>query len=255
MARFVQLPRGRRRTRSLGSTGGQFAIARTSPSRRVHDDRGRALGRVLLADVAEDLLGVGLDAGVDRSWTSSPAAAPVTTSRSIAWPSASLTIRARRRSPPSTSFSDCSSAGQALVVVADRADHLRGDPALRDRRAGESGSDRRSRRSRASRRGRRCEVDLPGEVREAALRVSELEEVVLGLAEDRGELLRRLRRVLDQVRRREDRRRLLGDGQLVAVAVEDRAAVPGTSTVVTCWLRASALYSPPLTPAARRRGP
>ena len=52
--------------RSLGSTGGQFAIASTSRVARVHDDRGRVLRHVLVADVAEDLLGIGLDPAVDR---------------------------------------------------------------------------------------------------------------------------------------------------------------------------------------------
>ena len=51
---------------SLGSTVGQLAIARICEFSRVHDDRGRALGLVRLADAGEHLLGPRLDLGIDR---------------------------------------------------------------------------------------------------------------------------------------------------------------------------------------------
>ncbi len=70
------------------------------------------------------------------------------------------------------------------------------------------------------------DVDLLCHVLEAALRRQRVEDVALGHVEHGGQLLRLLRRVLDLIRRREDRRRLLGDCEGVAAAVEDRATDP-----------------------------
>ena len=50
----------------MASTRGQFARARTSPSSRVHHERGGALGAVGLPDLAERLLDLVLDRGVER---------------------------------------------------------------------------------------------------------------------------------------------------------------------------------------------
>ena len=66
------------------------------------------------------------------------------------------------------------------------------------------------------------------------------------LAEQRRELARRADRVLDQEGGREDRRGVLGDGELGAVAVGDRAALGDQVDVLDLLVAASLFSAPPL---------
>ena len=115
--------------------------------------------------------------------------------------------------------------GEALVLDPDGADHLAGELALRVDPAavGEQADAGQLERLDL---GRGVERDLAGDVGEAGVLGDALEHALLVGVEDLRQLVRGRVRVLDLVRRREHGRRILGDGELLAAAVEDRSARP-----------------------------
>ena len=120
---------------------------------------------------------------------------------------------------------------QALVVGADGAQQLRGHPLARVL-AAELGDELEpldlERLDLAAARG----GHVAGDVDEAGVAARELaQDLVLGLAEQPGDLRGDLRGVLDEVRRGGDRHRRLGDGELGARAIGDRAAARGHDQV------------------------
>ena len=147
---------------------------------------------------------------------------------SIGSPSASLTSRRSPSAAAQLLVEPVLEPGQAVAVGADVAEQLRGHPVARVVAAvlGDElqPGDARASAPRSARRG----GDAARQVDEAGVAAGELaQDPVLGLAEHRGELARRVGRVLDQVRGRGDRLRRLGDGELDAVDVGDRAAPGG----------------------------
>ena len=148
--------------------------------------------------------------------------------RSSSSPSASRAISRSPSAPVQGLLVRGLEAGQALVLDPDR----RRSPARPARPAGRSGGCRGGCRCPAIFSLRTCSAVGRSTLRamysnpESSVgersRISSLRHV-----EHLGQLLRGLRRVLDLVGRREDRRRVLGDRQLGAVAVEDRAARAG----------------------------
>ena len=180
------------------------------------DDRRRALRRVRFADLGQHLLG--LLPGSPGRGSAGCLRRPrprFTVSSRIGSPSASLTTRRSPSVPAEHRSSPCLEPGQALVFGADRADHLARHLALRVDAAA-VGQLRRSLPGRAVRSSpRSVSVDLVGDVGEAAILRSGLRALrPASRSRIAADLLRRLRRVLHLVGRREDRRRVLGDGEL-----------------------------------------
>ena len=203
---------------------------------RVHDERGRALGPPRLADLGEHLLGLVLDRGVERE----PDVRAVLGALDLVelervaervLDQAALAVVAAQ-----VGVEPVLEAGEAGAVGADVAEQLGGHPrarvlavVLRDEL--EALDPELARALGAAHR------DLLGEVDEARVAPDELlEDVVLGLAQRVGELARGLAGAVDQVRRGGDRHRGVGDRELVAVGVGDRAA-PGGDVDVVLLLR------------------
>ena len=247
-----------RSARSVGSTGGQFAIASTSRRARVHHDRRRPFGRVggRRPPPAPPRCAPG---SPRRSSAGCPRrrSAPLSVSRRIGSPSASVTTR---RSP-SVAVEDVVLArlepGQALVVDPDRADHLRGELALRVDAAavGELADPRQLQRCDplGGRAGRPCGRGR----RSRSPRSATLEQLARGRCRAAAPASSAVRsRVLDLVGRGEDRRRVLGDRELVCRC--GRGSLPrspGTITVAACWLSGLGGELAALRrPEARRRG-
>ena len=214
---------GRRVRRGrLASTRGQSASARIALVAGSMTIAVAPFGLPLRADLREDVLDLALQLRVERELRSLPGTARLVSCRTIGAPSASLTIR-RVPSVPRERFERVLQAAQALAVDADAADRLRRQPPARVVAA----------RARDELHARDLELlDLLGlrgrqvarEVDEAALGAELLEHLRLRLAEQRRELRGDLGRVLDEVRGRRDVGRGLGDGELDAVAIGDRAA-------------------------------
>ncbi len=142
------------------------------------------------------------------------------------WPSASLTTRRSPRVTTQEGVARVLEPHQPIAFGADDAEHLRRQRAARvdaahDRRAGDPGDLQRQDRLRLLGRERAREID------EAAVLGEPLQHRRLRLAQQRGEPLRCGQRILEQIRRRRDVLRGLGDGQIDAVAVGDRAALGG----------------------------
>ena len=166
------------------------------------------------------------------SRTFAPSSVRLTSSSSSVSPSASLTRRRSPSWPRRSRVQAVLEAGEAGAVGADVAQQLGGHPrarvvavVLRDEL--EALDAELARALGAAHR------DLLGEVDEAGVVPDELlEDVLLRLAERAGQLPGGLVRAVDQVRRRGDRHRRMGDGELVAVRVGDRAAAGGDDEVV-----------------------
>src|SRR5436853_232884 len=118
-------------------------------------------------------------------------------------------------------------AGQPLVFGADGADYLARHLALRVGAAAVGQlADPFDVERFDLRRG--AEVGFFRQVGETPFGGQRFQHVGLGLIEDRSQARRRGRRVFDLVGGGEDRRRVFGGGELVAAAVEEGTAQPGT---------------------------
>ena len=165
------------------------------------------------------------------SRTSWPGSVRWASRSSIVSPSASLTSRRSPSRPRRCVVEAVLEAGEPGAVGADVAEQLRRHPVarvlaavLRDELEPLDVELLRAQRPL----GRHA----AGEVDEAGVAAHELaQQLVLGPAEDAARAGRRPRRVVDQVRRGRDRLRGLGDRQLDAVRVADRAAAGGDDDV------------------------
>ena len=190
----------------------------------VHDDRGRALGPVGRADVGEHALDLVLDRGVDRQLQARPRLGGLRVADRDR-----LAERVVDQAPLAVGALQqlvvgVLEAAQAVAVGADRAQQLAGqvlagvDAPVRRGELDAGELQLLHRRALAG--GHRAR-----EVDEAAVALRELAQERVGVdPEQRRELGGRLGRVLDQVRRRRDVVGGLGDRELDAVAVDDRAA-------------------------------
>ncbi len=193
----------------------------------VHDDGAGARGRVLLAGRGDRLLGAVLDRRVDRQLQVLADAGLLDRVEADRRPAGVVNdlllavVAAQRR------VLGLLQAGQALVLGADGADHLRGQRPLRIEAAA-VGQRRDALDVQLLDAVGLVQADLLGEVGEAGLRVRErLLEVEAGSGQDRGQPLGRARGVLDLVRRRDHGGGVLGDRQDLAVPVEHAAALAG----------------------------
>ena len=240
-----------------GRWGRRAASSRAPGPRRprVHDDRGRALRLVGLADVGEHLLGARLELGVDRQPQVLALLGPaervaldlvaerVADHLALAVGAAEQLLVGRLE------------PGEALVVDPDGADHVerRARPPDRpagSRQRGDAGE------LRACAPGRRSAGRPCGPGRRTRGPIGErAKDLLLGDVEQGRQAAGGPRRVLDLVGSRDDVRRVLGDGELPAVAVEDPPRRPGMVTVWVCWLWASAASPPPCTPCTQAARP
>ena len=175
-------------------------------------------------DLGEHLLGAVLHVGVERERMSAPGTVRCVSRSSIASPSASLVRRRSPSRPPRYSSSEYSRPAEAVAVGAGHAEQLRGHPLARVE-ALELGDELEALDLHPLDAARSRGPHVAREVGEAGVAAGELaQQLVLGLAEDRRQARGDRRRVLDQVGRGGDRERGLRDGELGALAVEDRPA-------------------------------
>ncbi len=167
---------------------------------------------------------------------SSPDCARSVSTRLTGWPSASLTTRRRPSWPPSVSCWEYSSPARPVLASPTVPEHLRGEVPLRIAALGlDDRVDPLDPELLDPVPLRR--VHLVAQVDEGRLAVAELLEQVVGRnAEQRRQSRRDARGIVDQERVREDRDGVLGDGELHAVAVEDRAAASGDDHVLDLLL-------------------
>ena len=213
-------------SRSPGSTGGQFAIARIS----------EVSGSITIAVAPSgEYVSPTLDStfsvscwitGSSVSWTSSP---------SLRFLHVFHLDRLAERVGDDAAFAFFAGQrrllalldpGQPLAFVADDADHLAGHFALRvGPAAGGQLADPFEAQFFDLLRG--GQVDVLGEVGEARFDGQLFQHLAFFLFQDRRQQRRRFGRIFHLVGRRVDRRRVFGGGEAGAVAVEDRAAQAG----------------------------
>ena len=194
---------------------------------RVHDDRRRSLGRVGGADAGEHVLDLSLEGRVERQLD--PLAGDggmdiVDRDRLAVYVAdhAALATAAAQ-----DVVVEVLEPAQALVLVADPSDNLRGQRVLGviasllgDRRV-DAGKVEPHDRLRLARR------DVVGQIDKSALLGQVSQDLGLRHAEQRGDALRDLERIPDQERVRGDVVRGFGDRELGSARVGDRAAHGG----------------------------